>query len=235
MRRHRFIIDADLRKKSLLLEGDIARQISRVFRASVGDELIICDGKGTEATATIEAISKRDVRVRLIDRSAYPAPAFATTLYCAMLKKTNFELVVQKATECGVTRLIPLLTERVVKSGIRLDRLHEIAREAAEQSGRAWLLEISEPMTLEQAFAESKQHEVNLFYHISGKQYPGAELKKAADIGLFIGPEGGWSKAEVELAGKHGMVSSRLADHVLRAETAAMIAGYLAANRAELF
>jgi 16S rRNA (uracil1498-N3)-methyltransferase len=147
-------------------------------------------------------------------------------LYCAVLKKENFELVVQKATEIGVAKIVPVITERTVKLGINMERLHKIIVEACEQSGRGFLPEIVEPMKLEFALKGAESNDANLFFHFS-KTKISASDKISGQVGLFVGPEGGWSDEEVNLAKDHNCKIVSFGDNVFRAETAAIIASYL--------
>lgn len=180
----------------------------------------------------MEEIGKSNVILRPSTvRSVDTEAAVHVTLYCAILKRENFEWVVQKTTELGVRRIVPLITDRTVKTGIRLDRLISIAREASEQSGRGVIPEISKPMEFDQALSETKQYAQNLFFHTSrtGKEDSDREAtsqkpKAKRSIGLWIGPEGGWSDDEVTAATQANIRISSLGPRILRAETAAVAA-----------
>ena len=153
-------------------------------------------------------------------------------LYPSILKKENLELVAQKATEVGVKVIIPVISARTVKLNVRSERMVKIVREAAEQSGRAQVPMFHEPIELSEAFKHAKGNDLNIFFD------PGGELfdvrttipRSARRIGIFIGPEGGWESGEIELARQHGCVITSLGKLILRAETAAVVAAYLAAQ-----
>jgi len=152
------------------------------------------------------------------------------TLYAAVLKKDLLELVMQKATECGVSEIVPLVTDRTVKKSVKLERLREIAKEAAEQSGRGKAPNIHEPLSVKAALAHAKMNAANYFFHVGdGKSeiFKGAK-KEGVRIGLFIGPEGGWSDEEATSATAAGMITASLGPRVLIGETASIIAAFLA-------
>lgn len=230
MRRHRFIIeDADLGKASLMLGGDAARQLRSVLRAKEGDEILVCDGDGSEAVATIRAM--RGDRIEVALGAAYrlaTEPARPVTLYAAITKRDTFEWACQKATECGVTRLVPVVAERTVKQGLNLERVRTIVREAAEQSGRGRMPEVAELVTFSDAVREAAGR--RLVAALDAEQ----ELAQAAlsdeGMSVAIGPEGGFTEREVALAVESGWEPVSLGPRVLRAETAVAVAAYLASR-----
>jgi 16S rRNA (uracil1498-N3)-methyltransferase len=147
------------------------------------------------------------------------------TLYLSILKRENFELAVQKATECGIGRIVPLLTEHTVKTGLKMDRLMKIAKEAAEQSGRGKVPLISEPKTFVDAVRDSVRQK-NYFFDIGARESFTPKSKEAC--GIWVGPEGGWGGKERMLAGDRKFIFTSLGPRVLRAETAAIVASFLA-------
>lgn len=225
MRLHRFILDVDLSQARLTVsDREVTNQILNVFRMAAGDSFVVCDGKGTEATVEIVEADKIVV-VDVGERRAVDAEsATRTILYCALLKRENFELVVQKATECGVAEIVPVVTSRTVKLGAKLDRLQKIAREAAEQSGRGIVPVVHEPMSLKAAVAHAAGNAANIAFEIGA---PTITPSRAASTGLFVGPEGGWDDAEVEQLRAAGYHVAGLGPRVLRAETAAIVASFI--------
>lgn len=225
MRLHRFILDVDLSERRLTVsDREVTNQVINVFRMGAGDSFVICDGKGQEATVEIaEADTVLVVDVgeqRAVDAES----ATRTILYCAMLKRENFELVVQKATECGVAEIVPVVTARTVKLGAKLDRLQKIAREAAEQSGRGIVPVVHEPMSLKAAIAHAAGNASNVAFEIGA---PALVPSRAASTGVFVGPEGGWDDGEVDLLRGAGYHVAGLGPRVLRAETAAIVASFI--------
>ncbi len=226
MRLHRFITDCDLAHSPLAItDTAILHQWQKVLRLKTGDTVILCDGKNTESEATLESLDGKHAKLRLLRvHSVEAEPDRYITLYCSVLKRENFEWVVQKCTEIGAKHIIPIIAERTVKTGLKMERLRIIAKEAAEQSGRGMVPIISEPMNFSSALYESKNNECNVIFHTSAAT--NYQLPTTNSAGLWIGPEGGWSEGEVQQAQEHGFQMSSLGKLVLRAETAAITATF---------
>ncbi len=226
MKRHRFIGPYDLRFTEIVLQGDAAHQMSHVLKLHQGEEVMLCDGHGMEALYTVGDVSKNQLMlVRMQEAQVVPTESrHPVTLYAAILKRENFEWLVQKATECGIHRIVPILTRRTVKQGVKIERLREIAREASEQSGRGRVPEIVEPMPFLSAVEEATQVGTMYFFDIGGKRYTGG----GEVCSLFIGPEGGWDPEERAIAIESRAMIADLGARVLRAETAATVAVFLA-------
>ncbi len=226
MRLHRFIGDFNLNSTELIVsDSEFINQWRNVLRLKTGDTLILCDGKGKEAEAIIEDMTKNEIILSVKDINTPDTdPQKKSTLYCAVLKRENFELVVQKATEIGIYAIVPLLTERTVKTGFNRERLEKIVREASEQSGRTVLPTLSDPMTFTEAIASVNGNESALF-DLSGSKTFDFQL---STCNFFIGPEGGFSEKEVALAKDKGCTIASLGSLTFRGETAAIVASYLA-------
>jgi len=151
-------------------------------------------------------------------------------LYCSILKRENFEWVIQKATEIGVSEIIPLVTQHTVKLDLKEERLKKIIQEAAEQSGRSVLPTLQIAMGFEQAIQEAVLRGISLFFDVLGKEFDKKILKNEDRVNIFIGPEGGWSELEIEIAKKNKFNFVNLGGFTLRAETAAVVASYLAVS-----
>lgn len=232
MRLHRFIGDFDLSKKELSInDADFTNQTRNVLRFKVGGELILCDGKINEAKARFtelgNLVSKLDILEVYKNENE---PENYVVLYCPILKKENFEMVVQKSVEVGVKEIIPIITARTVKFGLNYERLNKIIKEASEQSGRGILPKLNETIDFAKAVSEAKnKNEINLFFNI-GESPLGSRTSKFKKIGVFVGPEGGWTEEEIKKAQSNGFTFVGLGKTVLRAETAATIASYLTIN-----
>lgn len=227
MKIHRFILEIDINQKHISInDEEFVNQIRNVLRFKKDDQIILCDGKGSEATAIITSAGKDAVEVEISSIVKNEnEPEKHVVLYCAILKKENFELVIQKAVEVGVKEIVPLLTKRTVKLDLKYDRLQKIIKEAAEQSGRGVVPTLHQAQELEAALQNAKNNSANFFFDQSGEV-----LKKPEDshksIGIFIGPEGGWEDSEIELAKKHQCKIVTLGNLTLRAETAAIVASF---------
>ena len=201
--------------------------MARVLRLKVGDQVELADGRGSQALATVVEVLPQSITLEVAQ------PQFVTqsnrrtvTLYAAIAKRENFEWIVQKATEIGVARIVPLQSARTVKLGIKMDRLRKIAQEAAEQCGRADVPEISEPMAFDVALADPQKPAQNFFFDTSASEH--ADFSGASTLGIWIGPEGGWTGEEVSAAEAAGCRIVSLGSLTLRAETAATVASFLA-------
>lgn len=230
MRLHRFIIDVPLREGSVTIDSaDLVHQWASVLRLQAGDFLIVADGEGNEADAAIDDISRKSATITIAAvRTVKGEPKRHVTLYCSLLRRENFEWVVQKATEVGVMTIIPLLSERTVKTGIKMERLQKIAREAVEQCGRGVVPAILEPIEFDSALEESKDNH-NIFFHL-GETDSSWKENLGESCALWIGPEGGWTENEAVLAEEHGHTIASLGSLALRAETAAVVASFDAVN-----
>jgi 16S rRNA (uracil1498-N3)-methyltransferase len=225
MRLHRFIGKFDFGVKTLAVyDEEFINQWRNVLRLKTGDIIILCDGAGRESEATIVEMKKNVITLAITDvNTPDREPSKSATLYCALLKRENFEHVVQKATEIGISHIVPLLTERTIKTGFNRERLEKIIREASEQSGRTVLPTLDEPTKFEQALSNVDLKQTVLF-DLSGE----AMSNKLSATSCFIGPEGGFSEAEVLHAKEIGCSIASLGNLTLRGETAAVVASYLA-------
>ncbi len=230
MRLNRFYIKFSPTEKNLIIEDDnVVNQLRNVLRLEIGATIQIFNGTGSEALGVVESIEKKKAVIRLDDVfDSKPMPENRVILYCAILKKENFELVTQKATEIGVAEIVPVITERTVKLGLNMERLNKIIVEACEQSGRGYLTKISEPVEFEKSLEQAQGNDANLFFDFSKTKIAGKKI--SGQIGLFVGPEGGWSEGEVAIAKNDGCKIVSLGENVLRAETAAIVGSYLAVN-----
>ncbi|MFA6524159.1 MAG: RsmE family RNA methyltransferase [Candidatus Paceibacterota bacterium] len=226
---HRFIEDFDLTKKELEISGDIAHQIIKVLKLEIGEKVELCNGKDTVALGEIKDIAKKNVIVKIISKKKEDSNSKKVSLFCAVLKKENFELVVQKATEIGISKIIPIISARTIKTGLNLERLQKIAKEASEQSGRISVPEILEPISFEKSLELCKKDDFNILFDGSGEPLGGLATKWEK-INIFIGPEGGWTEEEIEKVKNKNFKIMNLGNLTLRGETAAIISSYLAVN-----
>jgi len=227
MRLHKFFVKADLGEKSIFLENaELVNQIKNVLRLKVGDEIILSDGRLTEAVAKITSIKDQNLSAFILDtRINTNEPKNHTILYLSILKRENFEIAVQKATEVGIKEIVPIVSKRTVKFGLKTERLEKIIREAAEQSNRGVIPRLHESIELEKAIVGAKENNLNIFFHPAGGPIP--NTKDRNQIGIFIGPEGGWDESEVMLAKNYNFVLAKMSPLSFRAETAALVASYI--------
>lgn len=229
---HRFTIHSEIKAGTFEIEDKaVQKQIVSVLRLKKGECIMLGDGRGTEAEAIV-TVTQPTLTVDVSIPRLMPKPARRIALYCAILKKENFEWVVQKATEVGADEIIPLSTGRTVKQGLNIERLRAIAREASEQSGRAYIPQVRESISFDSALAESLAGGITIIARKDGSTLTALspQIEKTKFVGLFIGPEGGWDAYEEDAAKVKGALSLFLGNYTLRAETAAVVATYLIAS-----
>ena len=233
MKIHRFIGEFDLQPGYFLLnDPDAAHQIQTVLRLRLGEELVLGDGRGLEAPAKIIGFGG-GVEIEIAEvRPNGREPQRVVQLYLGLPKRESLEWVVQKATEAGVRGVIPLITARTVKLEGKMDRLQRIAKEAAEQSDRGCLPEIQAAQAWPAAFALAENNDLNILCDPGGEPWREAadKISQARKVGVFIGPEGGFTAAEIALARARKFKILNLGKLTLRTETAAIIAVYLTVN-----
>jgi 16S rRNA (uracil1498-N3)-methyltransferase len=228
MRLHRFFIDRAIEEAGVqhFSDAEMAHQLRRVFRLHEGDKAIFFDGSGTDHVCEIVSFAKDEVAVRVLE--SVPAKRFSdkkVALAMSLIKKDNFEWVIQKGTELGVSEFIPLISERSEKKGFNMERARKIMIEACEQSGRGDMPTVAEPVAL-QDFLAAERRPLAVFHTQGAAMFP-ENIPGAKDIVICIGPEGGWSDAEIESFKEKGASAVRLNAPVLRAETAAVSAASL--------
>lgn len=226
MKIHRFIANFDFSQDELAItDTELVKQIRTVLRLRIGEQMILSNGQGEEALVKIIQIKPKLIEVVTLEKKKNNnEPKVKISLYCSIIKRENFELVVQKATELGVSKIIPLLLDRTVKTGVKKERLEKIIKEAAEQSGRGFLPELSDAMDLKTAIKDAGDKLI-LFFDISGKQLVSFKDIENKKVAMFIGPEGGWSEREIALVKQQKNFSIlSLGKLTLRAETASIAA-----------
>jgi 16S rRNA (uracil1498-N3)-methyltransferase len=227
MKVHRFIGNFNIAPGPITVQdAELFNQIRNVLKIKNGEEVILCDGNLNEGRAILKEFQKDSIIFEITEVSRNDKePHREVTLFCAVLKKENFELVCQKATEIGVTQIIPIITERTLKLGLNSDRITKILREASEQSGRGRVPLFSEPVEFVQALDMASSLEANIFLSLQGSSFQKVPGQK---IGLWVGPEGGWSPAEEDLAKERNFHVLSMGSRTFRGETAAIIGSYLA-------
>ena len=225
MKLHRFIGDFDLSKSEVEINNpELIKQIKGILRIEVGEHLVLGDGRGRQAEVMIETIERDLITTSIVREIPNNDPEKKVSLYLAILKKENFELAVQKAVECGVSMIIPVITERTVKTGLNATRLEKIIREASEQSERSTVPLLQKTINFENALAHGYGSEEKIIFDPESSGCNPNQNTKSASI--FIGPEGGFSEKEIALARSAGYTVASLGPLILRGETAAVIATY---------
>ncbi len=228
MKIHRFYIEKiEVSNEQIILEDkDLLNQILNVFRMDVGSKFNIFgkdEGENKEYFVEIAGKSKKEITCKVLEEKEVLKRDGNVTLAFSMIKKENMELVLQKCTEIGVFKFIPLLTERTVKTGWNNERMQKIIVEATEQSGWGEVPElVNEPVKLEKYLKENTSQNIYVL------DFAGAALEtipllfsgRLGEIIILVGPEGGFSESERQLFKKYNLNIISLGKNVLRAETA---------------
>jgi len=232
---HRFVGNFDFDSRFLAIgDSDILNQIKNVLRLKKGDYIILSDGQLKEAKAKIVNIGKSELDLEIIEiKKNRNEPAIQVILYCSVLKKDNFEWVAQKVTEIGVKEIIPIVCGHTVKTDLNFPRLKKIIQEAVEQSERGEAPIVKDIINFPDAIISAKINSLNLFFDRRGQSFSSVKFDISRDdltIGIFVGPEGGWAEQEFIMAEENNIEIVSLGKSNLRAETAAVIASYLAVH-----
>lgn len=239
---HRFFLPPEaFQTDTVLFSADQAHQIRSVLRLRVGDRVLALDGAGGEAVVRLVSVG-RQIEGMVEERGRNAAePRTSLTLYQGLLKGARLELVLQKGTEIGVTGFVPVQTQRSVPSEpnpARQRRFAAIVREAAEQSRRGRLPEVSPALSFPAALARASTGGLTVLLWEDEQSLHLSNLSIVPDetaVSLFVGPEGGFTADEAAQARRSGAHVVTLGPRILRAETAALVgAALLLARRGDL-
>ncbi len=229
-----FAYKGQIENGGFIIDGGDAAHIASVLRCKTGDELIICDGEGTDYYCTIAEADKKRVVAKINESCPNSTePRVSITLYQGLPKSDKMELIIQKCVEIGLTRIVPVKTEFAVakldgKEEKKRERWQKIAESAAKQCGRGKIPLVDKAMTFAEALEDSRGCQGRIIPYENEtergiKQF--ATAFKGDSVAVFIGPEGGFSPKEIELAVKDGLTSVTLGKRILRTETAGLVTG----------
>ncbi len=217
---HRFFVDPEaLAGDRFPLPAEIAHQVTRVLRLRDGDEVILLDGVGGEMRARLDG----DDCIVLDRHGAGGEPHHRLIVWQALLRGDHLEPVIRHGTELGIASFNLFVSERCVARDLsprRLERLRAVAREAAEQSERGMVPPVAAPIPYAEALSAAAPGSVLLFERHDRNRLTAMEPPP----GVFIGPEGGFSPAEVAAAERAGLAIAGLGPRILRSETVAVAA-----------
>ncbi len=226
-----FIRSTDRTGDLIVISGETARHLSGALRAKPQEEIFLVDERRTRYTAKIEQVDRNKITVRILSSSLAPARLQTLTVAQGLLKGDKMDWVIQKVTELGVDRIVPLITARTIKRPPQERRLRQqsrwerVALEAAQQSGRDTIPRVDPPLAFETYLKEPA--DLKIIFWEKEIRAPAAlfgDLASApATISILLGPEGGFSKGEVAVAREAGYRSTSLGPRTLRAETAAVV------------
>ena len=225
-----FVRDALREGAQVELDPNQANYLGNVMRLGVGAELLVFDGASGEWLARISDAAKKRMNLSVERKTREPESVPNVWLAFAPVKRAQTDWLIEKATELGVARLIPVMTQRTNTERVKLERLETIAIEAAEQCGRTIFPGIADPIALKQLLAE-RETARTLYFADEGGGEPAADAFKPGPALILTGPEGGFTDEERNMVRTAPTaVAISLGPRILRAETAALaaLAAYMA-------
>lgn len=227
----RFFVD-NIVESTYTIVGNDAHHISKSLRMKVGEGLTLCDKNGIDYACTIKEFLEDSVIVFVNDKSRCESePSVKVTLYQGLPKGEKMDLIVQKAVELGVDRIVPVMMSRCVSkpdaksARKKVERWQKISQEAAKQSRRGIIPKISELISLETAISDAcKSDRTLVFYECGGEKINNLISHDTKSISIFVGPEGGFEENEILSITNAGGFSATLGPRILRTETAPLAA-----------
>jgi 16S rRNA (uracil1498-N3)-methyltransferase len=233
---HRFLIDpSDIKDGRVHFAEEISLQMKKVLRLRNGNEVVVFDGGGVDYQVRLEVVeTKTSLGTVLSANDSHNEPGIFITLYQALIRSERYEYALQKGVETGISRFVPFTSERTEVSNpshSRMDRWRRIIKEAAEQSGRSVVPQLSDPILFPNMirnlnpvalipWEEEKNQSIRQILS-KLRQDPGLDVTY---IDLIIGPVGGFTSQEVLDAVDYGATSVSLGKRILRSETAGIVA-----------
>lgn len=233
----KFFVDiSDIKDEYILMTGTNFNHIKNVLRLDLEDEIIINDRQGQDYKCIISSMDQNTICATIKERySATTEPITKVTLFQSLIKGEKMEWVIQKAVEIGVAEIVPLLTDRCVvklegqkKVAAKIERWNKIAESAAKQSGRGVVPIVKEPMDIKEAIDYMQENEIKGFIPYEKESATSIKVALQSEVGqkygILIGPEGGFTEEEVDLAVSQHIYSITLGKRILRSETASLVA-----------
>ena len=234
---YRFFVEpSQIKDNQICISGSDVNHIKNVLRMKLKEEILISSGEDKEYTCYIEEIGEEEIlaHIMYVQEAGYELSS-KIYLFQGLPKSDKMELIIQKAVELGVHQVIPVASKRAVvkldkkKEENKVRRWNAIAESAAKQSGRMQIPEVKGVMTLSEAFSYSEGFDINLIpYELEEGMEKTREIlgriKPGMRAGIYIGPEGGFDREEVEAAVEKGIHPITLGRRILRTETAGMAA-----------
>ncbi len=230
---HRFFVDHIDGEYAAITDADQMHHIRNVLRLKIDDEVVIIDNTGHDFTGVITGMDNKQITLIVTPQNTPRVVKANLTIACAIPKGSRMDDIIDYLTQLGVTRIIPMLTDRVVvklddaKAEARQKRWNKIAQSAAQQCQRSDISVIMPVTDIHEVILNSKDHDLKLIPHLTGRRQPLKDVLAQGsykNIIVLIGPEGDFTPTEVELALHNGFTPVSLGDTVLRVATAAIAA-----------
>ena len=226
-----FIKKPEADSSYIFLSGGEHHHLSRVVRIKTQEKVWLFDEQGTSYLARVEEIGREKTRLLVLKKMIQERPQLNIALGQALLRSKKMEFIIQKTTEWGIARFIPVVTQRSLikiqtKNDRRIERWQRIAREASKQSGQVFSPSIEAPVALTPFLKERKEKIRLLLSENQGEALKNVLIryqnKVPSSVVMLVGPEGGWSDEEEQDILNHGYKAVTLGKQILRAETAAL-------------
>lgn len=223
MRLHRFFISEFITEDRVVIkDANLLNQFKNVLRLKAGDRVVLFDGSSFEFECLIENFGQNQALLSVRDKlQSNWKEKNNLEILPALIKRDRFEWELEKLTELGVKKISPLISNRTIKQKLNLERSRKIIKESAEQSGKTKLPEICAPKKLTEAVKIKEVDKLYFALDHGGEKFFSEKLTEK-NIGVFIGPEGGFTPEEKELFEKNGIPIYSLGQQILRAETAGL-------------
>lgn len=229
-----FVLPEKVDNNRILIDTEDVLHIKKVLRMNVGDKLLICDSTGSDYETEISEINEKTILCNILNKKKSDTEAETEiTLYQGIPKGSKMELIIQKNTELGIKKLVPVSMQRCVSrfenkkaAEKKVQRWQKIAEEAAKQSGRGIIPEICMPQTLKEAAESIRLSDLAFVPYECEEKASLKQLLKAHEniktLSFLIGPEGGFDISEIELLKQYNINTVTLGKRILRTETAGM-------------
>lgn len=224
----------NLENKTCIIEGEDVKHISKVLRCRIGEELEICDNDNNEYICEITNIDKSQVELNIVEVVDIKRESdLKIKVYQGLPKGPKMEMILQKLTEVGVDEIILVQTKRTVvkvddkKEDKKIERWERIIYEAAKQSKRGKIPKLRGVLSFKEALADMKENDFNIAPYENERTKSIKQSIKGVDIkniGIFVGPEGGFEDTEIKAIEEIGGQSVSLGPRILRTETASLVA-----------
>lgn len=233
----------DSENKKLFIDGEDVKHISKVLRYTIGDKIEVCDGENNEYICQISNLEKNLVELDILEKlSINRESRVKVKLYQGLPKNTKMEIILQKLTESGVAEIILVDTERTVvniddkKADKKFERWERIIYEAAKQSKRGIVPKLRGILSFKEALEDMKANDINMSPYeaeraLGIKEFLTSEAvkniveeKEELSLGIFIGPEGGFTEKENEIIKANNISSVTMGPRIFRTETASIAA-----------
>ena len=234
---HRFYITpSECNNRPLILNEAEAKHARSVLRIREGDRIIVLNGEGKEILCETQEVRNNYIKLNVIQENRIPFIDFEITLYQAITKGKTMDMIIQKATELGVNRIVPVLSDRSVpdwdktKSVAKVEKWKTVCIESIKQCGSAWIPKLELPMKINEAINDSNNSDISLIATLqSDAKHPRIHIDsfhlekghKLSKIAIWVGPEGDYTPAEINTIRRSALPIS-LGPLVLRSETAAI-------------